>query len=428
VTLDRRRFLTIAGATALGAPLTSCAPALRTSRTGRAPDVAVIGAGAFGGWTAYHLRRMGASVTLVDTWGPGNSRSTSGDETRGVRSSYAERLSWVRWANEAIVRWTAWDEEHSARFGLRLFFPTSDLILRADWDPWLTESSRSWDTLGVAYEVLTLDEVQYRYPQISVDGMNVAVVERDAGVVRARRACEAVAEVFCGRGGRLTIARARPGARLGARLGDVALVPDDRLAAGAFVFACGPWLPKVLPDVMRNRLRTPLGHVYYFGTPPGDPRWTFPSCPSYNVPGVTGWPGLPPDNRGFRVRIGGRPPEDPDLSARWIDASYHERARTFLAERFPELRDAPILETRACHYESSVDRNFIVDRHPELENVWIAGGGSAEGFKFGPVIGGYIARRVLGEATDPALDEEFRLKPETFEELPPSAGDDAGLG
>jgi glycine/D-amino acid oxidase-like deaminating enzyme len=428
MTLDRREFLKLAGASTLGAGLGGCAPALRGPRRAPAPDVVVVGAGAFGGWTAYHLRRLGASVTLVDMFGPGNSRSTSGDETRGVRSSYGERLTWVRWANEATARWRSWDGEHSARLGLRLFFPTSDLILRPDWDPWLTESRHSWDTLGIAYEVLTPDEVRYRYPQISVDGMSAAVVERDAGVVRARRACEAVAEVFRSRGGRMIIARAEYGRLEGDRLLDLTLSTGQALGGGAFVFACGPWLPKAMPDVMANRLRTPLGHVYYFGTPPGDSRWFFPNCPSYNVPGVTGWPGLPPDNRGFRVRIGGRPPEDPDLSVRWIDASYHERARAFLAERFPELRDAPILETRACHYESSVDRNFIVDCHPELENVWIAGGGSAEGFKFGPVIGEYIARRLLGMPTDPALDEEFRLKPETFDELPARQEDDEAFG
>jgi glycine/D-amino acid oxidase-like deaminating enzyme len=63
--------------------------ALRPSA--KSPDIAVIGAGAFGGWTAYHLQKMGARVTLIDTWGPGNSRSTSGEETRGVRSSYGDR-------------------------------------------------------------------------------------------------------------------------------------------------------------------------------------------------------------------------------------------------------------------------------------------------------------------------------------------------
>lgn len=430
MTLDRREFLKVAGGCTVGAGLAGCAPVRGGAPGlggGRSPDVVVIGAGAFGGWTALYLRQMGARVTVVDTWGPGNSRSTSGDETRGVRTSYAERLTWVRWANEAITRWKAWDEEWSRTLKLRLFFSAGDLILRPDWDPWLTDSRASWDKLGVGYDVLTIDEVRYRYPQISVEGMKVAVFERAAGVVRARRAMEAVSEVFRSKGGGTIMAKAAPGRRAANRLVDVTLVPGERLSADLFVFACGPWLPKVLPEAMTDRLRTPLGHVYYFGTPDNDQRFVHPNFPSYNVPSVTGWPGLPPDNRGFRVRTGGRPPEDPDTSVRWIDPTFHPRIRAFLAERFPLLKDAPLLETRACHYESSVDRNFIVDRHPELENVWIAGGGSAEGFKFGPVIGEYIAKRVLGAETDPALAAEFRLKSETFEAMGPPA-DEAFLG
>ena len=148
--------------------------------------------------------------------------------------------------------------------------------------------------------------------------------------------------------------------------------------------------------------------------------------PSWNVPGVTGWAALPPDNRGFRVRTGGgrRPgaplPTDPDASERWVPPESVERAIEFVCQRFPALEHTPLLETRACHYELSVSREFIVDRHPALGNVWIAGGGNAEGFKFGPVIGEYIARRVLGKPTDPDLTERFKLPTETFD--PTSSG------
>jgi mono/diheme cytochrome c family protein len=161
---------------------------------------------------------------------------------------------------------------------------------------------------------------------------------------------------------------------------------------------------------MGSRIRTPLGHVHYFGTPPGDDRFTYPNLPSYNFPGVTGWPALGPDNRGFRVRMRGDTPTDPDTSARAFDRRNDKLARGFLNERFPRLKSAPLLETRACHYDFSASRNFIIDRHPDLTNVWFAGGGSAEGFKFGPVLGEYIARRVLDLDTDARLADAFSLK------------------
>ena len=103
---------------------------------------------------------------------------------------------------------------------------------------------------------------------------------------------------------------------------------------------------------------------------------------------------------------------------------YHERPREILSKHFPDLVGAPINETRACHYESSVDSNFIVDQHPDHTNVWLTGGGSAEAFKFGPVLGEYIAKRLLGVESDPALERAFRLKEKEFDDEKTDEGDE----
>jgi sarcosine oxidase len=424
MTLDRRSFIKRAGATAgllatvpsalsaaLPGGVVPTAPALSRRR----PHVVVIGAGAWGGWTAYWLRVHGAQVTLVDAYGPGNSRSTSGDETRGIRTAYGERELWTRWAAESILRWKEWDAEWSRELGVRHFFTTGDLILRPDWDAFTEQSRATWDKVGIRYEVLTGDEVRYRYPQIASDDIGVALFEPDAGVARSRRCCESNAEIVQRMGGTVRVAHAAAGRRGANRLDDVVLDGGERLGADAFVFACGVWLPKVLPEAMAGKMRGPLGHVYYLGTPPGDARFTVPNMPSWNVGGTTGWPALGAENRGFRVRWGGRGPEDPDTSERWVDPELFSGARDFVQRWFPALADAPILEARACHYDGTVSRDFIIDTHPGLDNVWICGGGNAEGFKMGPVVGEYTARRVLGLETEAELAEQFRLPEETYE-------------
>jgi sarcosine oxidase len=416
--LDRREFLRTAGAQA---GLLATTPSLLDAalaerrppavRSGNVSDVIVVGGGAWGGWTALHLRQLGADVTLVDQYGPGNARSTSGDETRGIRTAYGAKTHWTRWASEAIGRWKRWDEEWGRDVRMQLFFPTGDLIMRPEWDTFLEDTTAAWDEIGVGYERLTIDEVRYRYPAINPDGMNAAVLEYDAGVGRARRSCEAVAEVFRHLGGRIVTAHAAPATAADGAGAMVTLEPGGSLSADACVFACGPWMGKVFPELLGERMRTPLGSVYYFGVPARDQSYTWPNMPSFNLPGVTGWPALPPDHRGLRVRTGGSGSEqDPDVSSRWVAEQYHDRARTFLAERFPAMADAPIVQTHACHYEFIDTREFLVDRHPDLPNVWVAGGGNAEGFKMGPVIGEYIAQRVLGMPTDPDLDAQFRLK------------------
>lgn len=423
--IDRRDFLKAATAGA-GLALTGHAQdaAAREPRraplvrSGQVPDVVVVGAGNFGAWTALYLLRSGARVTLVDQYGPGNSRSTSGDETRGVRTSYGDRpqgLQWGRWAARATERWKQWDEEHAGTDLPRLFYTTGDIILREEMDPFLEQTVANWDVMGHEYEVLSAEEVRYRWPQVRTPDVNVALYEPSAGVVRARRTMEAVASVFQREGGELRIARAALGNAEGRTIANLHLDGGDRLEAGTFVFALGPWFPKVLPHLMGRRLnmRT-LGHVFYFSTPPGDESYRHPNLPSWNVPGVTGWPALPDDSRGFRIRTGSHSGTDPDTSVRWIDEEAQARPREVLAKYFPPLATRSISETRACHYCSTVSGNFIIDLHPDYDNGWLAGGGSAESFKQGPVLGEYIAGRVLGQGTEPELDEGFRLLEEEF--------------
>ena len=452
-TLPRRDFLRLAGVGAGAFLAAGCAPPAAFSaapapgvqpgkaRSGNSQHIVVIGAGAWGGWTAYHLRARGARVTLIDQYGPGNSRSTSGDETRGIRSSYGDRASgelWTPWARTAIARWKLFEKEWAPVFRTSFFHETGDVIMRATREPFITRTVDLWKANNVPHEVLSGDEARKRWPVIKADDITVAITEPDAGVVRCRAATQAVAAVAQKMGAELVIGRVRPGPTVDGRMDGVILDNGTVIRGDAYVFACGPWLRKLFP-YMENRARIPIGHALYFGVPVGDTRFQFPNLPSFNFPGVTGWPMLPVDSRGFRVRgaiapppppAGTTPPpaappapadpalQDPDLSPRWTNQDRVDGARRFLAARFPLLANAPLLETRACHYESSINQNFIVDFVPGATNAWIAGLGQAEGFKFGPVVGDYIAQRVVGIEGDAKLKKAFALPTEQYERPP----------
>ena len=445
--LPRRDFLRIAGLGAgavLAAPgATAAAPSPGTRRALATSTAVVVGAGIWGANTALQLARAGVKVTLVDAYGPANSRATSGDETRGIRSSYGDRSTsaelWVRWARESIVRWRAFDAEHAPRFGTRFFMTTGDVLMRETEEPFVTRSAELWDGLKVTYERVSPDDARRRWPMINTEPYPVILYEPDAGVARARASTQATVAIARDAGVELRIARAHPGAVRSEQMDGVRLDDGTVLRADAYVFACGPWLGKVFPEQMADRIRIPLGHVCYFGTPEGDTRYTVPNIPSWNVPGVTGWGALPVDSRGFRVRGALAPPRpprrddedeppppprrvetdpralDPDLSLRWSSQDRIDGSRRVLEKVFPALAEAPILETRSCHYESSVNRNFIVDRLPGAANAWVVGMGQAEGFKFAPLVGEFAAKRVAGAAVDAELVEAFKFPTERFD-------------
>ncbi len=462
--MPRRDFLRLAGVGAGALLATGCATVPAAQVRGLEPrasggkgvgSVVVVGAGAWGGWTAYHLRKRGAKVTLIDAYGAGNSRSTSGDESRGIRSSYGDRTVgelWTPWAREAIRRWAAFDAEWGPTFGTRFYHQTGDVIMREKDEPFLKRTLDLWTANNVAHEVLTGDEVRKRWPVINADDTTIAIYEPDAGVARARASTQAVAAVAVKMGVKFIQSRATLRPIVNGNLDGVQLEDGSIIRGDAYVFACGPWLRKLFPALMENRMRIPLGYVCYFGTPVGDSRFTYPNLPSYNFPGVTGWAALPTDSRGFRVRGGiaaPQPPEtpdqkaerearakaappppppdplqnDPDTSTRWAAPDRIEGMRRFVQRRFPLLADAPLLETRCCHYESSINRDFIVDHVPDTRNAWIAGVGQSEGFKFGPVVGEYIAQRVLGVDGDPKLIKAFALPTDQYE-VPRAPGDE----
>ena len=462
-TVPRRDFIRLAGlgtgallagalpTTASAATTEPAPPAATTGHARASMHVVVVGAGAWGAFTALNLRKAGHRVTLIDQYGAANSRATSGDETRGIRSSYGDRALtpelWTSWARRSIQMWKQFDAEHAKRFGTRFFFTTGDVILREKAEAFTTRTQELWTAQGVKFEVLTTDEAQKRWPHIKSDGNGVVLYEPDAGVARARDSVQAAVALARDAGVTFRLGHVTPGAISNGRMQGVTLRDGTTLTADAYVFCCGPWMDKVLPVAMKNRMRVPMGHVCYFGPPIGDERFAFPNIPSWNVPGVTGWASLPVDSFGFRVRGAIAPPpppraagadddppppppqqapadprqQDPDLSSRWSNQDRIDGSRRVLAKYFPALADAPLLATRACHYESSVNRNFIVDHVPGTDNAWIAGLGQAEGFKFSIVLGEYIARRVTGDAGDPVIAEAFKYPAAEYEPTPPGA-------
>ena len=368
-------------------------------------DLVVVGAGTMGAWTALRAAQSGRKTILVDAYGVGHPRATSGDESRIIRASHGADPYYTRWAREARQTWIAFGDEWSEPVHLEVgvlwfahredgFEGASERVLRAE---------------SIPVERLTVDEIRARWPQVSDDGLAFAIFEPEGGVLLARRAVTAVARAFTRTGGRFELASVMPGRWDGRRLVDVVAADGTRIAADTFVFACGPWLPRLFPEVLANLIRVTKQDVFFFGPPGGDGRFGAEWLPAWVDFDASFW-GIPAiDGRGVKVAPDHYGPVfDPSHGDRLVDPETARLARRYAGRRFPALVDQPIVETRVCQYETTPDTNFVIDRHPELENVWIVGGGSGHGFKHGPVIGRYVVERLEGRAIGKD-DERFSI-------------------
>jgi len=379
-------------------------------------DVAVVGAGVFGAWTAYQLSRTGKAVALVDAYGPGNSRSSSGGESRVIRMGYGPDQIYTRMAQRSIVLW-------KELLGSSALFQASGVLwLAKENDAYCEATLETLRQENVRLDQLDRDELARRYPQLNFDAVAWGILEPDSGVILARRALQVVVEQ-ARKGGTTYLEAAvlpvepatneipdRTSAIVkhgNGRLNSVRTNSGREIRAQRFVFACGPWLPKLFPLLLANLIHVTRQEVFFFGVPAGTELFgpeRMPAWIDFNKL-IYGLPNL--DNRGVKLAIDAHGPEfDPDAGERIVSSEGLTAARTFLRQRIPVLANAPVTETRVCQYENTSNGDFLIDRHPEFENVWLVGGGSGHGFKHGPAVGEAVAALLSGAGE---LEPRFSL-------------------
>jgi sarcosine oxidase len=358
------------------------------------PHVAVVGAGAFGGWTALHLLERGARVTLLDAWGPGNSRASSGGETRIMRGTYGLDQPYTRLAGRALKLWTKYERQWKRQFLHR----TGVLWMVSSNDDGFERGSLAMlREAEIAFQELSAAEMKKRWPQINFADVRWGIFEPECGYLDARVSCQAVVDAFVGRGGEYRQVAVLADGLENVPVRSLTLFDGSRLKADYFVFACGPWLGQLFPETVGDLIRPTKQDIFFFGPPAGDSRFTDSHLPVWGDHGKRFFYGIPgSDRRGFKVADDTRGGLfDPTAAERVVSPATLKRVREYVALRFPAMKDAPLIETRVCQYEQTSDNGFVLDRHPRMENVWLVGGGSGHGFKHGPAMGEMMAELIL---------------------------------
>jgi sarcosine oxidase len=372
------------------------------------PHIAVIGAGAFGGWTALQLLERGAQVTLLDAWGPGNSRASSGGETRIMRGAYGLDHVYTDMAARSLTLWAQyerrWKRQFLHRSGVLWMASGSD-------DGFERGSAEGLRKAKIKFKELSVAQMRKRWAQINFEGIEWGMYESECGYLDARVSCQAVVDAFIAAGGEYRQAAVVPDGLEDGRISRLSLSDGSKVRAQGYVFACGPWLGTLFPRAVGDRVKATKQEILFFGPPPGDSRFSDGQMPvwgdhrgrfRYGIPGS--------DRRGFKIADDSRGPDfDPTNGERVISQETLRDTREYIAFRFPALKDAPLIESRVCQYEQTVDSHFIVDRHPSSENVWILGGGSGHGFKHGPAVGEMMADLILRDREPNAIWRLDRL-------------------
>lgn len=367
--------------------------------------VVIIGAGVFGSWTAHHLLAAGHEVTLIDAWGPAHSRASSGGESRLTRGAYGKDAVYTRMAFDSLPQW----KELSEASGLPIFIPAGVLFFFPSEEPYFQESVAVHERLGLPTEVLGRAEMARRFPMFDFEEIKVGIYEPGFGALMARRSVLTLVERLVRSGGTYVSGHALPPRETGGKLTTLRLASGGTVSADHFVFALGPWLPKVFPDVIGNRIVATRQEIFFFAPPAGDPGFSAAAMPCWadfnDGDMFYGFPDLESRGVKFAHDVHG-PKVDPDTQDRRPTNGPLAEIVAFRDKRFPSLRGAQLTEARVCQYENSSNGDFLIDFHPGLDNVLLVGGGSGHGFKHGPEVGRYAAGRLFGSVE---LEARFSL-------------------
>ncbi|MEO7851222.1 MAG: N-methyl-L-tryptophan oxidase [Rubrivivax sp.] len=363
-------------------------------------DVAIVGLGAMGSATAFHLARCGQRVLGLERFGAAHALGSSQGRSRIIRQAYFEHPLYVPLVQRAQLLWRQL-ELQSGRSLLR----TTGALMIGRPDSVLVEGAlRSAREHRLQHALLTAAEVHSRFPALHPTADQVALWEADAGVLDPQACIEAHLQLAASHGAALRFDEALSawqadgdGVRLHTTQGEY--------RADQLLFCAGAWMPSLLPE-LDLRLSVERQVTYWF-TPQEPALFTPAACPVHMWQLASGefFYGLPDSGDGVKVGLhhGGEITQAETLRRDVGDDEV--AAMRALLRRLMPLADAQPHEATVCMYTNTPDEHFLIDRHPAHAQVLIASACSGHGFKFSSCLGELLAQQLTGHAAQaPAFD------------------------
>jgi len=376
-------------------------------------DAIVVGLGAMGSAATFQLAKRGADVLGIDQYRPPHEHGSTHGDTRATRVANfegAELVAMVRRAHE-IYR------EIEAESGARLFDQRGSLIFGTPGgtgyhnveDPFKSTITAAQQH-DVWHELLTPDEVHERWPVFGFQGNETAYFEPEGGVLFPERCVEAQLELAERHGARLATQEvvqsfASHKNSVSVTTTDAKTNQERTYEADKLVVAAGPWVKKILPEYERHfRLERQI--LYWFDLEDKSPE----NYELYNQIPRGGWaygdgayffPALDGPDGGVKLACEvGTEVDSPEAVDREVSkAEINRMYENNVKDRLPGLSNERV-RTATCLYTMTPDGKFIIDRHPDKENVVVLSPCNGNGFKHSAAIGEVAAQLALDGRSD----------------------------
>ena len=356
-------------------------------------DSIVVGLGAMGSATAYHLARRGERVLALEQFRPGHTLGSSHGDSRIIREQYFEHPLYVPLVQRAYSLWRELEERTRTPLmrihgGLMIGPPDGDVV---------RGTIRSASEYGLPHEVLSPTEVHQRFPAFDIPANAVGVFDPHAGILDPDACDRAHIQAARAEGAQISfdepvMAWEADGAGVTVRTG------AGFYRARNLVITAGGWTRELVHDVVLP-LSVERQVLFWFDIDRSREEYSRDRFPIYayqHAPDAFCY-GFPRLLRGVKAAImhRGRTYDSPDDVERDVDPSEVEALRDAIRPILPALADAPVKESAVCLFTNTPDHDFLIDRHPYHPQVLISSPCSGHGFKFASAIGEAHADLIL---------------------------------
>lgn len=346
-------------------------------------DAIVVGLGAMGSATAYHLAAGGARVLGLDRYHPPHELGSSHGLTRIIREAYFEDPAYVPLVQRAYELWAEL-EKASER---QLFIQTGGVMVGPSTGVLVSGARRSAEQHHLQHEVLSSAELHRRFPVFEPQAEMNGVWEPRAGVLFPELAIQSHLGLASKSGAELHFNE--PVLKWEADGEGVRVQTESATyTAAKLVVSAGPWATSLMPGLALP-LTVERQVLYWFDPSSQAALFRPPSCPIYIWEYGMGkfFYGFPDLGDGIKVAMHHQGPvADPSKVEREVRAEEVERMREVL-KRFMPAAAGRLRATAACLYTNTPDEHFILDRHPLYPQVVVVSPCSGHGFKFSSVVG-----------------------------------------